>query len=149
MLSIADNFTDGSVYLGDGLASWIFCDTFNRNYLGTHPRFTPTYDSYLSALPKLEPLEILDDLPLMPHAAIDYTPEEFFRMYTTMRETTSRVDIQFTKSEVEAMRLTAQQRANVKIGIKDALAAYLITVLSRVDDLPITTFQNVLSVSPI
>jgi hypothetical protein len=110
------------------------------------PRFTPTFENYTTILPKLDRDGILNAIPLVPHAAVDYAPEDFFRMYTNMLRTTSRIDLQFTKKQVQAMHIVAQTTAEAKIGIKDALAAYLIGVLNRVEDVPATIISNVISV---
>ncbi|EIN09404.1 hypothetical protein PUNSTDRAFT_51677 [Punctularia strigosozonata HHB-11173 SS5] len=129
--------------LGDGLSLWRFCDNLHRHYLGLPPRFIPTFEKYTTKPPTLERSALLDTIPLVPHLAVDYAPEHFFAMYTQMLETTSRIDLQFSKDQLQKMRLMAEKHAGVKISTQDALTAYLITVLNRTEQVPASWLMNV------
>jgi hypothetical protein len=132
--------------LGDGLSLWRFCDTLHRNYVGLKPQFIPTFEKYTTEPPTLERSALLDTIPLVPHLAVDYSPEHFFAMYTNMLESTSRIDLQFSKEQLLKIRGLAEKRSGVKISTQDVLTAYLITVLNRVDENPAKWIMNVVDV---
>ncbi|EIN11503.1 hypothetical protein PUNSTDRAFT_131668 [Punctularia strigosozonata HHB-11173 SS5] len=131
--------------LGDGLALFQFCDNLHHHYLGLQPRTMPTFEKYTAQPPTLEQSALVETIPLVPHLAIDYAPEHFFAMYTQMLDSTCRVDLQFTKDQLQKMRAMAERHARVKISTQDALVAYLITVLNRTERVPARWLMNVVN----
>lgn len=73
---------------------------------------------------------------------------EFFAMYGEMLGSTERVDLQFSLNQMKTMKDVARRAGKGSVSTQDALAAYLITVLNRVEpDTPCTQIMNVVDVS--
>jgi hypothetical protein len=60
--------------------------------------------------------------------------------------TTSRIEVKFTATQLEAIRATAYLEATNKISTSDALAGYLVTVLIRISSVTIENITNIISV---
>ena len=140
--------------LGDGTTAFGFLHTLSQLYHNLPPVHIPTYEKYLSAPPPhLERHLLHATLNEVPHLAVDYDPETFFAMYQKMILSTARVDLQFGEQELEGIKAAARRGANNKteesdISTRDALSAYLITVLNRaLPETPVTRIMNVVDVS--
>jgi hypothetical protein len=64
-----------------------------------------------------------------------------------MQSSTSRVDIKLTLAVLIAIRGTAIKSAGERVSTMESLVAYLVTVLNRVEDVPIRRIFNVVEVS--
>jgi len=67
-------------------------------------------------------------------------------MFNEMQSTTSRVDIKLTFTEIMAIRAKAMKSTEMRVSTMDCLAAYLVTVLNRTEDVPIQEISNVIEV---
>ncbi|EIN08972.1 hypothetical protein PUNSTDRAFT_134145 [Punctularia strigosozonata HHB-11173 SS5] len=100
--------------LGDGLTFWRFMDNLTNCYVGAKPCFVPTFEKYMTDPPTLERSALTDTVRLVPHLAVDYSAEQFFAMYQNIMESTSRIDLQFSKNQLQKMRVFAEKSSGVK-----------------------------------
>jgi len=85
----------------------------------------PTFEKFLDPVPKIERQFVYDN---------------------EMQLTTSRVDIRLTSADIMAIRDMARKSTEMSISAMDSLAAYLVTVLNRTEDVPIWRIYNVIEV---
>ena len=138
--------------LGDGTTAYGFLHTLARLYHDQEAVHVPTYEKYVGPLaPPLERHLLYETLKEVPHLAVDYDKETFYGMYGRMLGETERVDLQFGEKELAAIRKAARKGVRgggEEISTRDALSAYLITVLNRVaPETPVRRIMNVVDVS--
>jgi hypothetical protein len=119
---------------------------FSNYYQDLRPVMIPTFEKYLDPVPKIERQFVYDTLAHVPHLGLQYSRKRFHEMYNEMQSTTSRVDIKLTSADIMAIRDMARKSTEMSISAMDSLAAYLVTVLNRTEDVPIWRIYNVIEV---
>lgn len=99
--------------------------------------------------PTIPAHDVRSTLAKIAHLGINYSPENFYKMYADMLGTTSRVDFKLTTEEVFAIKAMANQCPGAqgnRLSSMDAMLAYFVTVLDRTEDEPIQKIVNVIEV---
>src|ERR1700733_7052116 len=120
--------------------------TFSNCYQDLRPVLIPTFEKYLHPAPKIERQFVYDTLVHVPYLGIQYSVKQFYELYSEMESTTSRVDIKLTQAEIMAIRNTGMKTTKAAVSTMDCLVAYLVTVLNRTDDMPISKIFNIIEV---
>ena len=107
----------------------------------------PTFEKYLDPIPTIERQFVHDTLAQVPHLGVHYSSEKFCKMFNEMQSMTSRMDIKLTSAEIMAIRNMVIKSTEMRVSTMQCLAAYLITVLNRTEELPIRRIYNVIDVS--
>ena len=116
-------------------------------YLGLTPAVVPTFEKYLQRVPTLEPHLVDETMRFAPQLKEDMPIMSLLASMQLAEATTSRVEIKFTASQLDAIRAAAQLEATNKISTSDALSGYLVTVLNRISPVTMENITNVISVS--
>jgi hypothetical protein len=119
---------------------------WSNYYQDLRPAMIPTFEKYLDPVPKIKRQFVYDVLAQVPHLGIHYSAKQFYKMFNEMQSTTSRVDIKSTFTEIMAIRAKAMKSTEMRVSTMDCLAAYLVTVLNRTEDVPIQEISNVIEV---
>ena len=119
---------------------------FSNYYQDLRPVMIPTFEKYLNPAPKIERQFVYDTLAHVPHLGLHYSKKRFHEMYNEMQSTTSRVDIKLTSANIMAIRDMARKSTERSISAMDSLAAYLVTVLNRTEEVPIWRIYNIIEV---
>ena len=115
-------------------------------YLGLTPALVPTFEKYLQPHPVLERHLMDETILLAPQLAKDMSLASFFASIPQNIAATSRIEVKFTKTQLNAIRAAAELEATNKISTSDALAGYLVTVLNRISPVTIENITNIVSV---
>jgi hypothetical protein len=145
-------------FSGDAGFLYKFLSTWSHFYQNLKPvKGFATFDTYTNPPPKLsrcDPDSSAFIIEHLPHMEKLYPVEEFMTMIGNMMMTTERVDLSFTASQVEQLKLIAsmpnESTKRIKVGRisgQDALSAYIITVFNRCQDVPVRRMSNIFSVS--
>ncbi|OBZ73003.1 hypothetical protein A0H81_07143 [Grifola frondosa] len=100
--------------------------------------------NFISQSPEL----VQSYLPLMPHLANSYPKSELHALYANMRKDIDRVDILIPEEKLCRLREKVSDRmhsSGSEPSIQDCLTAYIVTVLDRCLDAPITTVTDAAS----
>jgi hypothetical protein len=106
-------------------------------YQGLRPAMIPTFEKYLDPVPTIERQFVYDTFVKIPHLAVHYSADRLYQMYNEMQSTTSHVHIKLSLAEIMAIRAMVMRSTEIRLSTMDTLAAYLITVLNRIEDVPI------------
>jgi hypothetical protein len=120
--------------------------TWSNYYQNLRPLIIPTFEKFLHPVPTIERQFIYDTLTQVPQLGVRYKAEIFHKMFNEMQSTTSRVDIKLTLAEIMAIHNLVKKSTEMRISTTDSLAAYLVTVLNRIEDVPIRRIANVIDV---
>jgi len=120
--------------------------TWSNYYQGLSPVTIPSFEKFLDPVPIIERQFVYDTLTQLPHLGVQYTAKVCDEMFNEMQSTTSRVAIKLTLAEIMAIHNVAQKSTEKRISAMDSLAAYLVTVLNRIEDVPIRRIANIIGV---
>ncbi|KIM84836.1 hypothetical protein PILCRDRAFT_5880 [Piloderma croceum F 1598] len=136
-LSVAWGHVLGSTLMGLMLS-------ISNYYQDLRPVMIPTFEKYLDPVPRIEQQYVYDTLAQVPHLGLHYSKERVHEMYNEMQSTTSRMDIKLDPADIMAIRDMARKSTEMSISAMDSLAAYLVTVLNKTEDVPIWRIYNVI-----
>ena len=109
----------------------------------------PTFEKYTNPSPTIPHQHVHSTLAKIAHLGIDYSPDNFYKMYADMLATTSRVDFKLTMEEISAIKAKVKRYPDAqgkRLSSMDAVLAYFVTVLDRTEDEPIQKIVNVIEV---
>lgn len=135
-------------FVGDGHTLFNVASSISQLYQGKNPLVTPTFEKHLQPIPVLEREHLNSTLAFIPHLALDYTAEEFSKMYDAMIASTSRVDLKFASDDLGAIRRFVDGGIKTNISTQDALCAYLISIIASVTGDPVNYIYNHIGVGP-
>lgn len=117
------------------------------NYYQNLPVSTmPTFDKYLRPDPIINPDDIHHAIPYLSFLTVDYDLHEYSRKFAAMLARITRVDLKFSAEQITTLFVLASQGTDAKISPMDAVAAYVISVIQRVSDVPIERLQRIFGV---
>ena len=106
----------------------------------------PTFEKYLDPALKIKRQFVYDTLVHVPYLGIQYSVKQFYELYSEMESTTSCVNFKLTQAEIMAIRNMGMKTTKVTVSTMDCLIAYLVMVLNRTDDMPISKIFNIIEV---
>ena len=116
------------------------------NYYQDLPMTIPTFEKLLDPVPTIKRQFIYDTLTQVPQLGFHYRPKDCYEMFNEMHSTMSQVDIKLTHTKIMNIYSVAKQSTEKKISTVDSLTAYLVTVLNRIEDVPIRRIANIIGV---
>ncbi|KDQ11318.1 hypothetical protein BOTBODRAFT_35402 [Botryobasidium botryosum FD-172 SS1] len=134
--------------LGDAYALLCFTHTLSSFYQGLpSPYPQPTFAKHFFSPPPIDPATVSTFEAIMPHLVNDYDRVGLIEKLTKMLEETEQVHLRFSKSQLEEIRDRVHQDAvdGETFSRQDCLTAYLVTVLTRVLDVPVQRVITVLN----
>lgn len=79
--------------------------------------------------------------------ALDYRADELWKAYITHLTSTERVDLTFTRPQLDKLKQKANTLADgVTFSAMDSLAGYLATLLNRIDGVPVEDISHIIGV---
>lgn len=121
--------------------------TLSAYYTHSEPPPAPTLEKFFQIAPPVSQAQFRSTLPLVSMLALDYRADELWKAYITHLTSTERVDLTFTRPQLDKLKQKANTLADgVTFSAMDSLAGYLATLLNRIDGVPVEDISHIIGV---